>query len=139
MRPTNVIEITTPKNFILNGLWFGPTKPRTAIILVHGLTGSAFSRLPITDVLADEDTAVITFNNRGHDIVSKKRQIVGMETKTTFGGTAHEVFAECIDDIEGAIRRVRKEGVKEIYLAGHSTGCQKSRTTPARQFESPKD
>lgn len=125
MRPAHVIEILTPKNFVLNGLWFGPTKPKRAIILVHGLTGSAFSRLELAHQLTDDDTASLTFNNRGHNIISKLRQKVGTETKTTFGGTAHEVFADCIDDVDGAIRFVRQQGVKEIYLAGHSTGCQK--------------
>ncbi|MEK7155979.1 MAG: alpha/beta fold hydrolase [Patescibacteria group bacterium] len=125
MRPAHVIEITTPKNFVLNGLWFGSEKPKRAIILVHGLTGSAFSGSGIVDALADDDTAVITFNNRGHDIISNLKQRVGAETKYSLGGAAHEVFIDCLDDIEGAIRRVRQEGIKDVYLAGHSTGAQK--------------
>ena len=31
-----------------------------------------------------------------------------------------------MDDIQGAINFVRKTGIKDTYLAGHSTGCQKS-------------
>jgi pimeloyl-ACP methyl ester carboxylesterase len=41
------------------------------------------------------------------------------------GGAAHEVFADCVDDIEGAIKFAKRYG-KDIFLAGHSTGCQKS-------------
>lgn len=125
MRSAHVIEITTPKSFVLNGLWFGPVKPKAAIIFVHGLTGSVFSGRGVVDALADDDTAVITFNNRGHDIITNLKQRVGAETKYSLGGAAHEVFTDCIDDIEGVIRRVRQEGIKDIYLAGHSTGAQK--------------
>lgn len=120
-----MIDILTPKNFMLNGLWFGSTKPKNVMILVHGLFSSAFSMGHVVDELLDADTAVVTFNNRGHDVISSLKQYVGNETKKSFAGTAHEVFTDCVDDIEGAIRRVKKEGVKNIYLAGHSTGCQK--------------
>lgn len=138
MRPANVIEITTPKNFVLNGLWFGPQKPKTAIILVHGLTGSAFSGGRIVEALADDDTAVITFNNRGYSIIANAKQKIGIETKCTLAGAAHEVFTDCIDDIDGAIRRVRQEGVKEIYLAGHSTGAQKIVYYAGKAIKKPK-
>jgi pimeloyl-ACP methyl ester carboxylesterase len=73
-----------------------------------------------------QGTAVITFNNRGFESVTSIKQKKGKETiYHTMGGT-HEVFTDCIDDIQGVINFVRKAGVKEIYLAGHSTGCQKS-------------
>jgi len=41
-------------------------------------------------------------------------------------GMAHEVFTDCIDDIDGAINCASSFGAKNIYLVGHSTGCQKS-------------
>lgn len=127
MRPAHVIEIVTPKKFILNGLWFGPAKPKRAIIFVHGLTSSAFSGSAMRGGLLDiKGTAVITFNNRGFESVTSVKEKKGKETVYhTMGGT-HEVFTECVDDIQGAINLVTKAGVKEIFLAGHSTGCQKS-------------
>ena len=125
MRPASVIEILTPKNFVLNGLWYGPQQPRRVIILLHGLTGSAFSSSSVVEALADDETAVVTFNNRGYAIISNLRQKIGNETKYSLGGAAHEVFTDCIDDIDGASRYARQQGVKEIYLAGHSTGAQK--------------
>ena len=118
-----VIQITTPKKFVLNGLWFGPKRPKRVIIWVHGLTSSAFSRIEIVEKLVDRDTAVLTFNNRGHNKIGK---VLSLKGKSSYIGEAHEVFAECVDDIQGAIFSARKQGVKEIYLAGHSTGCQKS-------------
>ena len=68
-------------------------------------------------------TAVLVFNNRGHDT------IVNVPTtgkKCLKAGAAHEKFTDSADDIQGAINFARKQGVKSIFLAGHSTGCQKS-------------
>lgn len=127
MTPANVFEIVTPKKYILNGIWFGPAKPKRAIILVHGLTSSAFGAAAMRNaLLAVKGTAVITFNNRGFESVTSVKQKKGKETVYHTAGSAHEVFTDCVDDIQGAINAVRKVGVKEIFLAGHSTGCQKS-------------
>jgi alpha-beta hydrolase superfamily lysophospholipase len=126
MTPAHVIEIATPQNFVLNGLWYGPKKPQFAIVLVHGMFSSAFSLGPLVEELVDDRTAVLTFNNRGQGTVNDVKQRVGMERKYHRAGTAHEVFTDAVDDIEGALRFARAQGAKKIYLAGHSTGCQKS-------------
>ena len=126
MTPAFVVEIITPKKFVLNGLWFGPKKPKRVIIFVHGLTASAFSMRHVVDALTDSHTAVVTFNNRGFEQVSEVKRIVGRERKWVMAGAGHEKFTECADDIQGAVNFVRKSGVKNIYLAGHSTGCQKA-------------
>ena len=127
MLPAHIIEIITPKKFLLNGLWFGPKKPKTAIIWIHGLASSAFSKLDIVQKLVDNNTAVLTFNNRGHDTVTRVLQLTKKkEAKKILAGAAHEVFTDCIDDIQGAINLAKKRGAKKIFLAGHSTGSQKS-------------
>lgn len=127
MRPANVVEIVTPKKILLNGLWFGPKKPKRVIIWVHGLASSAFSRLDIVEKLVDRKTSVITFNNRGHDTVARLPRVKAKSAKRhILGGAAHERFQDSVDDIEGVVRYARSGGAKEIYLAGHSTGCQKS-------------
>ncbi len=127
MRPAHVIEIITPKKFVLDGLWFGPKKAKRAIIVIHGLTSSAFSLQHVVGALVGKDTAVITFNNRGFkSVVDIKQRLSKKETKWHTAGSAHEVFTECIDDIQGVVNFAKKVGVKNIYLAGHSTGCQKS-------------
>jgi len=41
-------------------------------------------------------------------------------------GAAHEVFTDCVHDIQGAIDFLEERGVEGIYLVGHSTGCQKA-------------
>ena len=133
MQPCYTVEITTPKKFILNGLWFGPysakatkgkpQKPKRVLVWVHGLGSTMFSKLAIAEKLVGGGTAVLVFNNRGHDT------IVNVPTtgkKCLKAGAAHEKFTDSADDIQGAINFARKQGVKSIFLAGHSTGCQKS-------------
>ena len=126
IRPAHVVEIETPKGVLLDGLWFGPQKARTVIILVHGLGGALWRRIRLVESLVSKDTAVLVFNNRGHDRISRivrtgEKQI----GKTSWAGGASEVFTECIDDIEGAVTLARCNGAKIIFLAGHSTGSQK--------------
>jgi alpha-beta hydrolase superfamily lysophospholipase len=127
MRDANVIHIVTPKGVNLNGLWFGPRKAERAVVLVHGLMSTAFSMRRVL-ALVDKKTAVITFNNRGHGLVNYVTRNVPNSTKQKWvlAGSAHEVFTDCVDDIEGVLQFVRAQKVREIFLAGHSTGCQKS-------------
>lgn len=123
MTPCHLILLTTPKRFLLRGIWLGPKKPKRVVVWVHGLGSSMFSKLEIAERLVDKQTAVLVFNNRGHDLVTRISSTRGKRIKA---GSAHERFVDCIDDIEGAIGFARKSGAKDIYLAGHSTGSQKS-------------
>jgi pimeloyl-ACP methyl ester carboxylesterase len=125
MRPAHVIEIVTPKKIVLNGLWLGPQNAKRVFIWLHGLNSSMFSKQSIMELLVDTDTAVIAFNNRGHEKVSTISTTTKKD-KTKRGGGAHEVFTDCVDDIDGALSFARKMHAKDIYLVGHSTGCQKS-------------
>jgi alpha-beta hydrolase superfamily lysophospholipase len=125
MRACHQVEIVTPRGFLLYGLWFGPLKPRRVFVLVHGLGSSMFSRLKIADYLLGRDTAVLSFNNRGHDKVSHTVKARTRKKASVRGGAAHEVFTDCADDIQGAVNFARKRA-RETYLIGHSTGCQKS-------------
>lgn len=123
-----VINIITPDKVILEGLWFGPKKPKRVVIYHHGLAGNAFGRHEIFVPLVDDKTAVIFYSNRGHDKVTRVKR-VNKKSKKGFDriicGEAHEIFIDCVDDIAGAINFAKKSGAKEILLAGHSTGCQK--------------
>lgn len=126
MMPAYVVQITTPKKYILNGLWFGPKKAKKVIIFIHGLTASAFSMRSLVDALVEDKTSVLTFNNRGFEQIGGIKRIRGRKTEWIRAGAAHERFEDCVDDIQGAINFARRTGTKEIFLAGHSTGCQKS-------------
>ena len=124
-----VINIVTPGKYILNGLWFGGNSPKRAIIFIHGLTSNVFANHDLVIPLADKNTAVITFNNRGHDMIAKIHKVDKRKKKgytSEYIGETHEVFTDCVDDIQGVVNFVRKSGVKEIYLVGQSTGSHKS-------------
>jgi alpha-beta hydrolase superfamily lysophospholipase len=124
-----VVEIITPKKIVLNGLWFGPEKPERVVIFIHGLASSAFSNHRLTVPLVDPRTAVLLFNNRGHDKVTRVKKIDKRKKRgyiSITAGAAHEVFTDCVDDIQGAVDFAKSRGVRNVYLFGHSTGCQKS-------------
>jgi pimeloyl-ACP methyl ester carboxylesterase len=124
MRAAHVVEIITPKKFLLNGLWFGSKRPKRVLIWIHGLASSAFSKQGIIEHLVDKETAILSFNNRGHDNVARVSNIES--GKNIQAGAAYERFEDCVDDIDGAITFAKKMKAKEIYLVGHSTGCQKA-------------
>ncbi|MFC1649644.1 alpha/beta fold hydrolase [Patescibacteria group bacterium] len=129
MRKCFAIEFETPKRYLLNGLWFGGDEAKKALVFVQGLGGTTFGLHDLVAPLASEETAVIYFGNRGHDKVAKIKKI-NRRTKKGYEshlvGENHEVFTDCVDDIQGIVDFLRNKGVKDIHLVGHSTGCQKS-------------
>lgn len=126
MTPCHAVEIVTPKKYLLNGLWFGPRRPKNIVIFIHGLTASAFSMKRVVAALVGKDTGVLTFNNRGFEKITEIKRKRGHKTEWIRAGATHEIFTECADDIQGAVNLARRMGAKRIYLAGHSTGCQKA-------------
>lgn len=123
------VKIQTPKKFLLNGLLMNQNVGNNFYIFIHGLSGSIFSQIELLKKIAGTKNSVLTFNNRGNGIISKIKQVDAKEVlgyKTHNIGMAHEVFTDCLDDIEGAINYANEMGAKNIFLIGHSTGCQKS-------------
>lgn len=124
-----IITIQTPKKYLLNGIFLGSEKAKNVYIYIHGLGGSVFSQVKLFGKMVDKDNAVLAFNNRGCGIVTRVKKL---DTKAPKGysshiiGMAHEEFTDCVDDLEGAVQFVQKLGAKNIFLIGHSTGCQKS-------------
>ncbi len=124
-----IIKIQTPKKYLLDGLWLGSQKAQTVYIFLHGLGGSLFSQLKLAESLTSKNSAAIVFNNRGFGTInriSKINKSVAKGFKNYTMGFAHEVFTDCVDDIDGAVEYALKNKAKQIYLVGHSTGCQKS-------------
>lgn len=127
-KPCRPVRILTPKRYLLDGLWFGAARPKTGIVFVHGLGGNAFSHHDYLEKLANRNTAVLYFSNRGHDTVAGVKRLKPSARKGYVyenAGVAHEVFTDCADDLQGAVDLLRKHGAKRVYLVGHSTGCQK--------------
>jgi alpha-beta hydrolase superfamily lysophospholipase len=126
---TTAIKIITPKKFMFNGLYFGEPGAKNILVYLHGLSGTMFSHIELFRKIVSKDTAVLSFSNRGSGLVSWVRQLdrtAPRGFRKVLAGMAHEVFTDCVDDIEGAIKTAKELGCKNIYLLGHSTGCQKS-------------
>jgi pimeloyl-ACP methyl ester carboxylesterase len=123
------VRIVTPKRYLLDGLWFGGPRPKTGIIFVHGLGSTVFAHHNFLTSLASKSTAVLFFNNRGHDKIAGIKRIVKRSPKGyawEAAGETHERFTDSADDIQGAVNLLKKSGAKKIYLVGHSTGSQKT-------------
>ena len=123
-----IINFITPDNYILNGMYSGPEKAQSVFIFVHGFTASMFSVEILGDYFQSNNFGVMSFNNRGFGYISKIRKLdpeSDKKYKSVSIGGAHEVFTECVNDIDGAINWAIENKFKNIYLVGHSTGCQK--------------
>lgn len=116
---------TTPKGIQLQGVWLGSRHPRNLFIFVHGLGGSLFSRAPLLSLLASSKDAVFTFSNRGSGTINYFKRTKGKKKDYIKAGVAHEKFSDCIDDLDGVLSEARKAKPDNIFLVGHSTGCQK--------------
>jgi len=110
----------------LSGLLFEPAKrSRRAAIFLHGTGGASVFDSRRTNLLAREmlarGIAWFPFNNRGSHVVRRLRT----RRKSALGGMAFEVIRECVHDIDGAVRELRRRGYRNLYLVGHSTGANK--------------
>ena len=120
--PVSLVRLRTRDGVWLDGVVTEPKRrPRTALVLVHGL-GSVFSSAPTLtrELSARLNAAAIgyfKFNTRGHDVVVRRgRQLAG---------AAYERFVDSVEDIRTVVAFARKCGYRRVVLAGHSTGANK--------------
>jgi len=116
--PTRLIRFEASDGLRLAGLLYEPARrTRRAIIWLHGTGGASVFESKRTNVLAGElvarRLAFFPFNNRGAHLVTRA------------GGMAHERIRDCVFDIDGAVRELRRRGYDDLTLAGHSTGANK--------------
>jgi pimeloyl-ACP methyl ester carboxylesterase len=112
----------------LSGLLYEPKRRSgRAAVFLHGNGGASIFDSRRTNLLAESflaaGIAFLPFNNRGaHLLRSLKR---ARRRKRVQGGMAHEVIRDCVHDIDGALRELRRRGYREFTLIGHSTGANK--------------
>lgn len=123
---SNLVFFVTPKKIQLQGVWLGAQRPEQVFIFIHGLGGNLFSRSELTSLLASGKSAVLVFNNRGSGTINYWKRGTKISSSYFLAGVAHEVFSDCVDDLDGAVDYVAARGIKKIFLLGHSTGCHKS-------------
>ena len=112
----------------LAGLLYEPKRPtKRAIVWLHGTGGSSIFDARRSNPLAAEFVArgfaYFPFNNRGAHLIRRLRQ--RGKTRSVMGGMGYERIRDCVPDIDGAARELRRRGYRELYLAGHSTGANK--------------
>ena len=124
--PARLVHFDAADGVALAGLLYEPKRAaKRAVIWLHGTGGASIFDSTRTNALARElvarGVAFFPFNNRGAHLVRrlrKGRQRIG-------GGMAYEVIRDCVHDIDGAVRELRRRGYRELHLAGHSTGANK--------------
>ncbi|HVR39881.1 MAG TPA: alpha/beta fold hydrolase, partial [Thermoanaerobaculia bacterium] len=103
----------------LPGLLYEPRRATQRVaVFLHGTGGASVFDSRRTNLLAREflarGIAYFAFNNRGAHVVRK----MGL-------GSAHERIRDCVHEIDGALRELRRRGYRDITLIGHSTGANK--------------
>ena len=115
-----LVRFPATEDVDLAGLLFEPARRSArAVIFLHGMGGSFESKR--TNLFAaqftDAGVAYFAFNNRGSYLMRRAGPRVA--------GTAFERIRDCVDDIDGAVRELRRRGYRDVTLIGHSTGANK--------------
>jgi len=124
--PSRLIKFEAGDGVELSGLLFEPRRrTKRAAIYLHGTGGASVfdSRRAVllAPVFNERGIAWFPFNNRGSYLV---RRLSGPK-RGMLGGMAHERIRDCVHDIDGAVRLMRKRGFTDLHLVGHSTGANK--------------
>ena len=127
--PCRFVEFDATDGVRLYGLLFEPRRQsKRVVIFLHGTGGASIFDSRRTNPLAEEFTsngiAFFPFNNRGAGVM-KRLHKRGTKKKSVLGGMTYERIADCVPDIDGAIRDLRARGYRDFTLMGHSTGANK--------------
>ncbi len=113
-----LVRFAATDDYALSGLLYEPRRrTQRVIVWLHGTGGASIFDSRRTNLLAAEFTrrgvAFFPFNNRGAHLMRRN------------GGMAYERIRDCVLDIDGALRELRRRGYRDVTLVGHSTGANK--------------
>ncbi len=127
-----LVTVAATDGLMLPALFYEPkaTTKRLAIWL-HGM-GSSGTFYPVThtnalaQALTESGVAFLAPNNRGAGMLQGVKYLddAGLKQKQ-IQGTTHELIADCVMDIDGALNFAKAAGYTEFFLLGHSTGANK--------------
>src|SRR5687768_10368683 len=114
----------------LGGLLYEPRRKTDRVaIFLHGTGGASIFDSKRTNPLAEtfvrNGIAYFPFNNRGANLMRWMRAKKGQTRKLVGGGMAYELINDCVYDIDGAVKMLRRRGYRDLSLIGHSTGANK--------------
>ena len=116
--PYTIVEIETPDNLPLFGLYNKINKSKTILINVHGTASNFYENyfmVTLAESLEKEGISTLSTNNRGASVMQVYPH----------AGAAIENFEGCVLDIDAWIDYVLSQGYKNIILQGHSLGTEK--------------
>lgn len=124
------IEFQTKDGLTLPGLLYRGKKDKAVVIYLHGNGSSSVfydetKNRPLASALTKKNISILYFNNRGAHIIKKLNVRRGKKEERKRFGMAYEKIKECIEDIDGAVSFLKKQGYRKFYLAGASTGANK--------------
>lgn len=111
----------------LKGITYSSSNNTEKILIsIHGMATNCIKQRDekIAEKLNELNVDFLTFNNRGHDLISYIKK--SDNEKEELAGTAYEEISECYEDILGAINYAIQKGYSKIYLMGHSLGSTKT-------------
>lgn len=128
--PCRLVRFDATDGIVLSGLLYEPKRrTRSAALFLHGTGGASIFDSHRTNLLAAElvarGIAYFPFNNRGAHVERTLKRRTARETTMVQGGSAHELIAGCIRDIDGAVRELQRRGYDKVFAIGHSTGANK--------------
>lgn len=128
-----LVEIVTKDKLVHQGIVHIPQKHgETAVVWVHGLTGTFYSNTKLMELFAGEcgkrGLAFGAFHTRGHDYVASAHRLdsrneKGFVYETVGAGVEH--FPDCVKDIDAMVTFFTDLGFTKVILVGNSTGANK--------------
>ena len=119
-----LMSVVNGAGILLDGIVFGPTNPRLAIVHVHGSLGN-FYQQPFLRVfancLAQHGIALLSFNLTAHDGLSEGYT---PDQEMQYIGGSLSRFETCLDDLD-ALLRFASSICPTVALQGHSLGCDR--------------
>jgi pimeloyl-ACP methyl ester carboxylesterase len=127
-----LVTVKATDRLLLPALFYEPARPtKRLIVWLHGMGSSGiFYSVDHTNALAgaitSTGTAFLGLQNRGGGMLQGlKYDDENGERQRLMQGTSHELIADCVHDIDGAITFAMQQGYTELYIGGHSTGANK--------------
>ena len=117
-----IVRFEAADGIPLAGLLYEPKRATKRVaVFLHGTGGASVFESGRTNLLGAQFTsagiAYFAFNNRGAHLMKRLGDV--------WGGMAYERIRDCVPDIDGALRELRRRGYRDITLIGHSTGANK--------------
>jgi pimeloyl-ACP methyl ester carboxylesterase len=120
-----LVNYQTKDGLKLTGFLAKSGKPSDKVLIhVFGMEGDFFQSnayKPMQEKAESAGFDLFLSGNRGLGLLTSFNK----KNKRVIIGTAKENFKDCVFDISASVSLLSKLGYSQIFISGHSTGCQK--------------